>query len=93
VTAAVMLRIRDLGKDQDCLDLTELFSALERGYRGKSVSVTYSTSPNGLLKTVFIDVGEEEILRDSYTGERILFPTFADWDGPDSEAWHKAYSV
>lgn len=84
-----MLRIRNFGNDRDCDSPAQVLERLVADYRGRSVSITFSTKPRGLLTTLFVDVAPDGMIRESY-GDRnpVTLAAFSEWDGGESEgAW------
>lgn len=50
------IKIMDFGRDKEFLSVDDLQSALSSLYKGRHVSIIYSTKPHGLLATVFVSV-------------------------------------
>jgi hypothetical protein len=64
-----MLKIKAFGQDRQFLTVKALQSALSHEYKGRHVSIIYATKPSGLLKTIFISVGEDGAVNQTYGEE------------------------
>lgn len=65
-----MLKIKDFGDDRQFLTVKALQSALSLEYKDRHVSILYAAKPSGLLQAVFVSVGEDGSINQTY-GERI----------------------
>lgn len=60
------LKIKNFGNDRCFETVDELKDVLKREYRGRDTSVVYQSKPNGMFSTVFVSVGKDGVVRDSY---------------------------
>lgn len=67
-----MYRIRCFGNDAACDSVEDLQRVLSSEYAGQSVSVVYPSQKTGMKMTLFVDVGTDGALSESYgSGEAI----------------------
>ncbi|HCA02644.1 MULTISPECIES: hypothetical protein [Halomonadaceae] len=63
------LKIKNFGNDLLFRSVEELKETLKKEFKGKDTSVVFRTKPNGMRSTVFVSVGEDGVIRESYGEE------------------------
>lgn len=63
------LKIKSFGDDLLFGGVEELKETLVNDFKGKDTSIVFRTKPSGMLSTVFVSVGEDGVIRESYGGE------------------------
>ena len=60
------IKIKNFGRDLCFRSIEGLKESLVSKFKGKDTSIVYRTKPNGMLSTVFVSVGEDGVIRESY---------------------------
>lgn len=71
-----MIKIKDFGNDRPFDTLEQLKCTLAAEYRGKHITIVYSTKPHGMNRPVFVSVSDSgEVFHSNRDGELVDFGT------------------